>query len=73
METHRIIGQLRRIKAQEEFTRDRIGEPGCNIRRNAADNIAALDAAIARLEGAAIVETWDRNRTPRPVVTSGEA
>ncbi len=44
------IGQLKAVLFQEEFTRDRIGEPGCRIRRIAADNAESLRWAIERLE-----------------------
>lgn len=47
----RHIEQLRSIRADRRFTRDRVGEPGCLQRRMAADDIAALDAAIEALEG----------------------
>jgi hypothetical protein len=43
------FGQLRRILEREEFTRDRVGYPGCKVRLDAADNCLALEWAIAKL------------------------
>lgn len=43
------IGQLREIARKLEFTATRIGEPGCRVRLEAADDLAAVNWAIERL------------------------
>lgn len=40
------IGQLRSLRDRCAFTRDRVGQPGCRVRMDAADDVEALDAAI---------------------------
>ena len=50
MDRKRIVNGLRVLLTQEQFTATRIGEPGCRIRRIAADNIETLKAAIEALD-----------------------
>ena len=40
------VGQLRRIADQERFVAEHVGQPGCLRRREAADNVIALESAI---------------------------
>ena len=48
-----MIGQLRRILEREEFTRDRVGYPGCKVRLDATDHCLALEWALAKLSATA--------------------
>lgn len=45
----RNLGDLNRIAIDLRFTRDRIGNPGCRARLEAADKLAALEWAIDQL------------------------
>ena len=45
----RLLGQLRTIRTNAQGTAERIGAPGCAARLRAADDVAALDAALALL------------------------
>lgn len=45
----RNIGDLNRIAQDLRFTRDRVGNPGCWARRDAATKLEALEWAIEQL------------------------
>ncbi len=43
------LAQLETMREYEQFIADRVGAPGCNARRRAADNVESLTWAINRL------------------------
>lgn len=45
----RNLGDLKRIAADLSFTAERVGAPGCQVRLEAADKLAALEWAIEQL------------------------
>lgn len=48
-DVERLRAELRYVRQHHEFTRDRIGQPGCPVRRQAADHVETLDRAIATI------------------------
>lgn len=46
----RLIADLKALRQHHEFTRDRIGQPGCPVRRKAAEYVETIDATLAALE-----------------------
>lgn len=49
----RVIGQLHQIADQKRFTSTRVGDPGSPVRRQAEDDLWALELAISELTLAA--------------------
>lgn len=47
----KLIGQLKRIADHFRFVATRIGEKGCHVRLEAADNLWAIEEAIKHLSG----------------------
>lgn len=44
-----IVSDMQRLRQHHEFTRDRIGQPGCPVRRTAAEYVEIIDRALASL------------------------
>ena len=43
----RLLSDLRAVLAHHAFTRDRIGQPGCEVRKVAAEHAETIERAIA--------------------------
>ena len=48
----RLLSDLRAVLAHHAFTRDRIGQPGCEVRKVAAEHAETIERAIAELTAA---------------------
>lgn len=44
-----VVERLRSLRQSHEFTRDRIGQPGCKVREIAGEHVKTIDLAIASL------------------------
>jgi hypothetical protein len=45
----RLVADIRALRQHHEFTRDRIGQPGCRVRETAAWHVEILDTVLALL------------------------
>lgn len=48
-ELRKLLADLRGLRAHHAWTRDNIGQPGCEVRKAAAEYVETLDRAIAAL------------------------
>lgn len=44
-----LLADMQRLRQHHEFTRDRVGQPGCPVRREAAEYVETIDRARAAL------------------------
>jgi hypothetical protein len=56
----RNLGDLKRIAADLRFTAERVGAPGCSVRSEAADKLAALEWAIEQLTPPELAKPQER-------------